>query len=370
MKVERQKSIERIRKSIDDWNGTSIKPGESRNVKLAVGEAYSGVTVRIPIHIHRAVEPGPVVFVTAALHGDEINGTGAIRGLVQDASFKLKRGSVILVPVLNILSFDRHSRYLPDRRDLNRSFPGSKTGSQAGRMAATIFEEIVSRSDYGIDLHTAAIRRTNYPNVRGDMTNPTVRHLAESFGSEIIINGKGPQGAFRREACKAGCPTIIMEGGEVWKVEPSIVESATIGIKNVLRGLEMLDGEPDTASFQVTVNTSKWIRAEHGGFLQFHISPGDIICKDQPLATNTTLLGSERNTVYSPFDAIVIGMTTLPAISPGEPICNLGRLPRGIKPAALLKKRTKEAGLGERLSDELASNVLVVEPSEEANGIT
>lgn len=359
--------MERIRKSIGEWNGTTINPGESRNVKLAVGEAYSGVTVRIPIHIQRAVEPGPTVFVTAALHGDEINGTGAVRGLVQDSTFKLKRGSVILVPVLNILSFDRHSRYLPDRRDLNRSFPGSKSGSQAGRMAATIFEEIVSRSDYGIDLHTAAVRRTNYPNVRGDMTNPAVRQLAESFGFEIIMNGKGPKGAFRREACRAGCPTIIMEGGEVWKVEPGIVEAATVGIKNVLRGLDMLDGEPDNASFQVIVNTSKWMRAEHGGFLQFHIKPGDIITKDQPLATNTTLLGSERNTVYSPFDAIVIGMTTLPAISPGEPICNLARLPRGTKPADLLRRRTKEAGLGERLTDELASNVLVVEPSDDAN---
>ena len=357
----------RIRKSIGEWNGTIINPGESRKVKLAVGEAYSGITVKIPIYIQRAYEPGPTVFVTAALHGDEINGTGAVRSLVQDASFKLKRGSVILVPVLNILSFDRHSRYLPDRRDLNRSFPGSKSGSLAGRMAATIFEEIVSRSDYGIDLHTAAVRRTNYPNVRGDMTNPAVRQLAETFGSEVIINGKGPVGAFRREACKVGCPTIIMEGGEVWKVEPGIVEAATLGIRNVLRGLDMLEGEQEKASFQVVVNTSKWMRAENGGFLQFHIKPGDIISKDQPLATNTTLLGSERNTVYSPFDAIVVGMTTLPAISPGEPICNLGRLPRGINPDDLLRRRTKEAGLGERLSDDLASNVLVVEPSEEAS---
>ncbi len=362
--------MERIRKSIDEWNGTTIKPGESRNVKLAVGEAYSGVTVHIPIHIRRAIEPGPTVFVTAALHGDEINGTGAIRTLVQDESFKLKRGSVILVPVLNILSFDRHSRYLPDRRDLNRSFPGSKTGSLAGRMAATIFEEIIARSDYGIDLHTAAVRRTNYPNVRGDMTDPKVKMLAESFGFEVIINGKGPKGALRREACRAGCPTIIMEGGEVWKVEPGIVEAAIVGIKNVLRGLEMLDGEADNASFQVVVNKSRWTRAENGGFLQFHIKPGDIISKDQPVATNTTLLGSERNTLHSPFDAVVIGMTTLPAISPGEPICHLARLPRGVKPADLLRKRTKEAGLGERLSDDLASNVLVVEPSEEVNGLS
>jgi predicted deacylase len=300
------------------------------------------------------------------LHGDEINGTGVIRQLIQDPDFRLLRGAVILVPVLNLLAFDRHSRYLPDRRDLNRSFPGSATGSLAGRMARTIFTEIVSRSDYGIDLHTAAVRRTNYPNVRGDLKRPDVRRLAESFGSEIIINGKGPRGAFRREACRAGCPTIIMEGGEVWKVEPSIVESGVRGVKNVLRGLEMLDGEVDSPEYQVIINKSQWIRAERGGFLQFHISPGDIVEKDQPLATNTTLLGQERSAVYAPFDGVVIGMSTLPAISPGEPVCNLGKLPRWAKPAKLRRLRAEESGLEERTSEDLASNVLVVEVADDS----
>jgi hypothetical protein len=352
-------------KTLDNWNGTPINPGESRDVELAVGESPSGAVVRIPLHIQRAPETGPVVFVTAALHGDEINGTGAVRTIILDETFRLTRGVVILVPVLNMLSFERHSRYMPDRRDLNRCFPGSKTGSLASRMARTIFDEIVSRCDYGIDLHTAAVRRTNYPSVRGDLTDPEVRRLTESFGSEIIINAKGPRGALRREACRVGCPTIIMEGGEVWKVEPAIVESATRGVKNVLRELEMLDGTPETTAFQVVVSRSKWIRAENGGFLQFHVKPGDIVEKDQPLATNATLLGRDRNMLHAPFDAVVIGMTTLPAIGPGEPVCNLGKLPKGANPSELRRLRSKEAGLGERLSDDLASNVLVVVPAEE-----
>lgn len=323
------------------------------------------MTVEIPIHIRRAAADGPVVFVTAALHGDEINGTGAVRQLIQDEDLRLLKGSLILIPVLNILAFDRHSRYLPDRRDLNRHFPGSPTGSLASRMANTIFEEIVSRCDFGIDLHTAALRRTNYPNVRGDMTDPEVRHLAEAFGSEIIISSKGPKGAFRREACRFGCPTIVMEGGEVWKVEPGIVESASRGVKNILRSLDMLDGELESPKYQVVVERSKWIRAEKGGFLQFHVSPGDIIEKGQPLATNTTLLGHERSMLHAPFDAAVIGMTTLPAISPGEPVCNLGKLPKGSKPAQLRRQRSEGVdGLEERISEDLASNVLVVEPSD------
>lgn len=357
----------RKRKPIGEWFGEEIPAGESRDVNLAVSESYSSMTVQIQIHIRRAIEKGPVVFVTAALHGDEINGTGAVRQLIQDEDFSLLRGSVILVPVLNLLAFDRHTRYLPDRRDLNRSFPGSESGSLASRMASTIFNEIVSRCDYGIDLHTASVRRTNYPNVRGDLTNPQVLWLAESFGSEIIINTKGLKGTFRREACLDGCPTIIMEGGEVWKVEPGIVETAVRGIKNVFRELEMLDGQVESPKYQVVIKKSKWIRAERGGFLHFHVKPGDIIEKGQPLATNTTILGRDHSTLHAPFNAVVIGMTTLPAISPGEPICNLGKLPRGHKPSELRRKRYEEDGLEQRVSEELASNVLVVEPSEGLN---
>ena len=349
-------------KPIDQWNGETIAPGESRDVTLAVSESYSGMNVEIPLRIQRAVEPGPVVFVTAALHGDEINGTGAVRMLAQDGTFQLLRGAVILVPVLNILAFDRHSRYLPDRRDLNRCFPGTKTGTLAGRMARTLFDEIVMRADYGIDLHTAAVRRTNYPNVRADMSEPETRRVAEAFGCEAIINGKGPQGAFRREACRAGCPTIILEGGEVWKVEPSIVDTTVKGIKNVLRELDMLDGEPERPDYQVVLERTTWVRAEYGGFLQFHVQPGEVVSKGQPLTTNTNLLGRDAKQLVAPFNGIILGMVTLPAVSPGEPVCHIGKLPKGIRPEALRKQRRLDDGFEESVLDELATNVMVVEP--------
>jgi len=354
-----------LRDTQNVWFGEEILPGESRNVTLTVGESYSSMDVQIPIHIRRAKKTGPTVFVTAALHGDEINGTGAVRQLIQDEDFQLECGCIILVPVLNLLAFDRHSRYLPDRRDLNRSFPGTKGGSLASRMARILFDEIVLISDYGIDLHTASIRRTNYPNVRGDMSNPEVRKLAKSFGSEIILNGIGPVGGFRREASKTGCPTIIMEGGEVWKVEPTIVETAVRGIKNVLRKLDMLAGIPEMPKYQLVIEKSKWIRADFGGFMQFHVSPGDIVEEGQALATNTTLLGDDQNTLIAPFDAVVIGMTSLPAISPGEPLCNLGQLPKNSNPEHLRNLREKADGLEQRVSEDLASNMLVVDPEED-----
>ncbi len=353
-------------KSVDEWFDEKIEPGEKKNVELTVSESYSSMAVQIQIHIHRAIQDGPVVFVTAALHGDEINGCGAVRQLIQDEDFTLKKGSLVLVPVLNIPAFERHSRYLPDRRDLNRSFPGTVDGSLASRMAYTIFHEIVMRCDYGIDLHTAAVRRTNYPTVRGDLTDPAVSNLAYSFGSEIIINSKGPKKSFRREASKAGCPTIIMEGGEVWKVEPGIVETAVRGIKNVLCELKMLDKPQEKPLYQIVIEKSKWIRAERGGFLQFHIKPGDIVEKDQPLSTNTTILGEEQSIVYAPFDGVIMGMTSLPSISPGEPICNIGKLPKNCSPNKLTKLRLKEDdSLEQQVLEELGSSVLVTEPSED-----
>ena len=352
----------RRKKPVDLWGDERIRPGESRDIHLTVSESSSGMQARVPIHVSRAEPPGPVVSITAALHGDEINGTGVVRELVTDATLRLKRGSLILIPVLNLLAFDRHSRYLPDRRDLNRSFPGDPLGSLAARMANTIFEEIIHRSDFVIDLHTAAVRRTNYPSVRADLDDPAVARLARVFGTEVILHGKGPPGSLRREACLAGCPTIVMEGGEVWKVERFVLETGARGVKNVLRELGMIDGQPDRPDYQVRVENSKWIRADHGGFLQFHVQPGEIVEKGQLLATNTNLLGRERNVLESPFDAVVIGMTTLPAVSPGEPVCHLGRLPKGTQARELRRLRRLESGLEERVVDDLATNVYVVDP--------
>lgn len=345
----------------DNWFGEIIKPGEVRNIDLPVSETFISSAVHIPLQVRRGEEAGPVLFVTAALHGDEINGTGAIRQLILEPDLEITRGTLILVPVLNVLGFERHSRYLPDRRDLNRSFPGSAEGSLASRIAALIFREIVARADFGIDLHTASVRRTNYPNVRGDLSIPEVRQLALAFGSEIIINGKGPDKALRREACKSGCPTIIMEGGEVWKVEPGIVETAVRGIGNCLRYLGMVRNKVRKPPFQVIIETTKWIRAENGGFLQFHVQPGEIVDNEQPLATNTNLLGERINTLLSPFEGVVIGMTSLPSVSPGEPVCHIGQLPEGTNAAELRELRSGKRGLGQRLTDDLATNVLVVD---------
>ncbi len=198
------------------------------------------------------------------------------------------------------------------------------------------------------------------------MSIPEVRRIAEAFGSEIILNGKGPKKGFRPAACAEGCPTIVLEGGEVWKVEPTIVECAVQGVKNVLIELKMLDGIPETPRHQITVKTTKWVRAERGGFLQFHVAPGEIVEKDQPLASNTSLLGREQNVLNAPFDGVILGMTTLPAVSPGEPVCHVGKMSRGEQRAIARNAAGSETTLHERVLEDLAANVTVVEPTESA----
>jgi hypothetical protein len=309
------------------------------------------------------LEPGPTLFVTAALHGDELNGTGIVRELMLDRSLELRAGTLILVPVVNILGFDRHSRYLPDRRDLNRCFPGSASGSLARRTARVVFDEIVARSDYGVDLHTAAVRRTNFPNVRADLSNAGARRLAEAFGCEYVVASKGPEHSLRREATGAGCPVILFEGGEIWKMEPSIIHVGVQGIKNVMIDLGMIEGQRVRPAFSGIVDTTRWIRAEQGGVLQFHVGPGDVVSQGAAMATSTGLLGEEQSTLIAPFDGVVIGMTTLPAATPGEPVVHLGKLARISRIERIRAGLPEEHPHGRTMGD-LATNVLVTDAAE------
>lgn len=356
-----------VRKDVGDWGRRKVAPGERADLALPVSRSYGGTRIRLPLHVWRGERPGPAVFVTAAVHGDELNGTGTIRHLILERPFDLRAGSLVLVPVVNILAFERLSRYSPDRRDLNRSFPGRVKGSLTSRLARVVYDNIVCRCDYGIDLHTAAARRTNFPNVRADMEGEATARLATLFGAELTLNTRGPARSLRREAVQAGCATLILEAGEIWKVEPAVVEYTLRGIRNVLAGLGMIEGEVIEPAYRIVAEETKWIRASAGGFLTFHVHAGDVVEEDQPIATNTSLVGRHQNVVTAPRDAVVLGLTTLPAVSPGDPVCNLAF------PAADAL-RTMRSAIGElrqddllaRLHDDLASNVLVSGEEHEA----
>lgn len=357
----------RKKRLVSKWSKTIIKPGERKGIRLKAGESFTGVGIHLPLMVWRGLEDGPVLAITAAVHGDEINGTGAIRKLIQEPPFELKRGALILAPVMNTMGFERHSRYTPDRRDLNRTFPGSKKGSLTGRLANLIMKEIVKRSDFIVDLHTAAVRRTNFPNVRADMSNPDCERLAKAFGAEVIVNNAGPDGSFRREACKAGCPTIILEAGEALKVESAVQDMTQRGLTHIMAELDMIDITDDlraaTSPHQMIVQSSSWVRASYGGFLKFHVAPGDTVQKDQPLATNTGLLGKELEMIISPHYGIVLGMTTMPAVSPGDPILHIA-LPDTSKQFRTYEKsvdKMEDDALENQVRDGLATSITVEE---------
>jgi len=261
--------------------------------------------------------------------------------------------------VVNVLGFERHSRYMPDRRDLNRCFPGSPAGSLTARMAHALFNEIVQHCNYGIDLHSAATQRTNLPNIRADMTSPEVRRIAPAFGCEVIVNHPGPVASLRRCATDAGCATILLEAGEVWKIEPTVVEVGVCGVRNVLIELEMLREEPTNPGYQVVTDRIAWIRAAEGGLLQFHVAPGDIIDLGQPIATTSGLLGEIRRVQQATVPGIVMGMTTLPAVKPGDPICQIAVVNEGLPEIRAAHGRAPNQSLHQRVRQGLAAGIAV-----------
>lgn len=343
------------------WGEYTIKPGARKRLRLDIGRSFSGAHISLPLMVWRSQKPGPVVAITAAVHGDEINGTGVIRRIIQQKAIELKRGSLILVPVINVLGFERHSRYMPDRRDLNRSFPGSVKGSLSARLAQLVFHEVIGRSDYLIDLHTAAVRRTNFPNVRADCSNAECLRMARAFGCEIIVDNTGPVGSLRREAVKAGCPTMILEAGEVWKAEPSVQELTMRGISNVLAELGLTDGKAELPPHQLILKDTAWIRAETEGFLEFHVRPGDTVAAGQALATNATLLGTEKEIIRSSSQGVLLGMTTMPAVSPGDLVAHIG-VPTSDRQHQKFEKsidQLEDDAIENQLREHLATNIVV-----------
>jgi len=341
--------------------GVSVSRGETHDIHLKVSESYTGDPVTLPVRVVRGAKSGPTVFVSATIHGDELNGMGIIHEMMFGDPLQIVSGSVILVPVLNIFGFENNDRYMPDRRDLNRSFPGFEQGSLSSRVAWMIYQEIIKRCDYGIDLHTAAAPRTNFPNIRGDLSDANVRRLAKAFGTELMVNGKGPEKSLRRTATQSGCPTIALEAGEPRKIEPAIMEIGLRGVRNVLRDLGMMQGRVVAPPWQMRVNKAVWVRATMGGILRFHVSPGEPVDAGQPIATNVSVFAEEQNVLQSPVDGIVLGMTTLPTVKPGEPVCHIAVPNKPVKTVRRALARAAGTSLQQRLRTDLATNISVSE---------
>jgi hypothetical protein len=235
-------------------------------------------------------------------------------------------GTVLAVPMVNVYGVTSGSRYLPDRRDLNRSFPGSPRGSLTSRLAHALFAGVIRKSDFGIDLHTAAGERANHPHVRVDLADPAAGELARAFGCELVVHGAGPDRSLRRAARAAGVPTIVYEAGSPRRFERPLIEVGKRGVLNVMRHLGMLAGRPEPPPLAVEVREAHWIRARAGGILDLKAELGQPLRRGAEVSVNTSPFGRERSVLRAPHAGVVLGLTRLPLVHPGDAICHLARL--------------------------------------------
>ncbi len=309
-------------------NGITFSPGTSTTVELPVGRLYTHAPMTMPVHVIRGKKSGPRLFVSAAIHGDEINGVEIIRRLLKLPALKRLRGTVIAVPIVNVHGLINHSRYLPDRRDLNRSFPGTEKGSLAARLAHLFMQEIVSQSTHGIDLHTGALHRDNLPQIRANLDDEETDKLARAFDVPVIISSNLRDGSLREAAAEYGIPMLLYEAGEALRFDEVSIRAGVKGIINVMRTLEMLPPSRSKSKKQVepvVARSSSWVRAPDSGILRAMVPLGSRVKKDTLLGMVADPFGESEASVISSFNGIVIGRTNLPLVNEGDALFHIAR---------------------------------------------
>ncbi len=271
---------------------------------------------------------GPILFISAAIHGDELNGVEIIRRLLQRKSLRNLRGTLITIPTVNVYGVIHHSRYLPDRRDLNRSFPGSERGSLAGRLANLFMTEIVEKCTHGIDLHTAAIHRSNLPQIRVNLDDAEAESLARAFGVPVILNSSLRDGSLRQAASEKGLPMLLYEAGEALRFDELSIRAGLKGILNVMRSLKMLPErkyKPKKEVEPLVARSSLWVRAPESGMFRAYTSLGQSIEKNHILGAISSPFGDDETEVTAPTSGIIVGRSNLPLINEGDALFHIAR---------------------------------------------
>jgi predicted deacylase len=311
--------------------GLSVKPGERRLVDLPISKLSNHAPVTLPVHVLHGAQPGPTMFVSAAIHGDELNGVEIIRRLLRTLDPQSINGTLLCVPVVNVFGFISRSRYLPDRRDLNRSFPGSVGGSLAARLAHLFLTEIVKRSQIGIDLHTAAIHRINLPQIRCVFRKrPRALELGRAFGAEVMLESPERPGSLREAAREVGVDVLSYEGGEGLRFDEFAIRAGVDGITGVMLKvgmLEVAEGVELPAADRrppVLINASSWLRSPEGGVFRTTKRIGDAVNVSEVVGHVANPYEDVAVEVRSPQRGIIIGRTTLPIVNMGDALLNIG----------------------------------------------
>jgi len=321
--MEHQDHRNRMRKSAIQIGKVWIKPGERKNINVSIANLYDGTDLSFPVEVVRGKVPGPTLFISAAIHGDEINGTEIIGRLLKKKVLDKIKGTLIVIPVVNVYGFNSLSRYLPDRRDLNRSFPGSATGSLAARLANVFMKEIVKKCTHGIDLHTGAVNRTNLPQIRAYIDDVETKRLAFDFGAPVIINSSFRDGSLREAARRRKIPLLLFEGGEALRFEEKIIQIGLRGCLSVLRSIGMLPKKKQLERREAFIaGGSQWVRAPASGLLRTFKGKGigSHIEKGERLGVINDRFGKTLIEIRAEFDGIIIGQLKLPLVNEGDAV--------------------------------------------------
>jgi len=323
-----------------------IMPGERTIVQIPMPGLYNNSPMTMPVHVLRSRFPGPCLLITAAIHGDEINGVEIIRRLLKLRVLKQLHGTVISVPVTNVYGFISQSRYLMDRRDLNRTFPGSDRGSLASRLANLILQELVSKSTHIIDIHTGSLHRTNLPQVRITLDDPEMVNLAKAFHAPIILNTRSPDGSLRQAAKNLGISTLLYEAGEALRFDEVSIRIGVHGVINVMRELKMLPPthrKPKTKYIPAIAEASLWVRASRSGIIRPSKGLGDKVTRGDELGIIADPLGLDELTIQAPIDGIIIGMNNLPMVHEGDALFHLASFDK-LNQASIAPKTARALG--------------------------
>jgi len=305
--------------------GVTVKPGSRQSIDIPLPSFYTNSSVNMPVHVIHGRRPGPVLLVSAAVHGDEINGVEIIRRLLVKKSIDRIQGTLIAIPVVNVYGFVSKSRYLPDRRDLNRSFPGYENGSMASRLAHVVMTQIIPHTTHIIDLHTGAVNRENLPQIRAKLQdNPELETLARAFGVPVILNAELLQNSFRAAAFDKGIGVLLYEAGEALRFDEVSIRAGVRGVLQVMIELGMRPRSKRPRKVESMVaNTSRWVRAGQSGILRSLVATGTKVQEGDLLAYINNPLGENTEELISPISGIIIGKTNLPLVFAGEALFNI-----------------------------------------------
>ncbi len=307
--------------------GVEVQPGERLTIDLPVARLQTHAELTMPVQVLHAAEPGPTLFVSAAMHGDEINGIEIISRLLQRIDLSGLQGTLIVVPIVNVYGFINQSRYLPDRRDLNRFFPGAEKGSLASRLAWLLMTEIVPHCTHGIGLHTGSQHRSNLPQIRVSMTDPEARRLARAFGAPVMLNSTLRKGSLRAELGARDVPMLVYEAGEALRFDDVSIRVGVEGILAVMRTLGMLptSGRPPAPINPLMADSSTWVRAPISGILRSRCALGHYVEDQSALGTIGDPFGEHAVRVVASADGLVIGCQNLPLVYEGDALFHLAR---------------------------------------------